>query len=286
MQAESRSEHRTTRAAGTDSHANHHDESQVAMKFTQRGTLSLTLVAIAALLTVGHGATAAADPGPSRQAEAHKNLPPHEFISDYTTALAITNQYWATHFSEYVPGGIYNPPGLLNIRPDLGLGFYDAIGTTDDRTLSPDGDRVPCGTIQLYDNNAIYCGLPFAPGSDYIAFDYSFMNRAHTLGDMFIYFVVAHEWAHAIQARVDASAHSQRYELQADCIAGGTISGMVNDGALILDAGDSEELWNILIDRADQFEWTKIGDHGSAAQRINAYNQGANYGVNSCWNFV
>lgn len=243
--------------------------------------LGITLAATA-LFTMGYAGTAAGESTASHHVQ--QTLPPEEFYSDFNTAIQITNQYWATHFSEHVQGS-YVPPQLVNTRPDLGLGFYDAIGTTDSRTVSPAGDLVLCKDFYLWDNNAFYCGPPYSPNDDYIAFDYSFMSQAHTYGDMFIYFIVAHEWAHSIQARAADSARWVQAELQADCIAGGTIRGMSADGTIVLEPGDSDELGNILTALADQYEWTKVGDHGSPAQRIAAYNQGAVNGVNSCWNF-
>jgi len=257
------------------------------MTFTPKKYLGILLVAGASVFACGLGssvpAIAAADPATTTTAATAQRVAPPEFYVEFGSALQITNQYWATHFSEFVAGGVYSPPQLINVRPDLGAGFYEAIGTTNDTVLSPAGDLVPCGNIFLYDNNAFYCGPPFTNDADYVAFDHSFMAHNYALADSFVYFVVAHEWAHSIQARVAAPARAVEAELQADCIAGGTLQGMSNDGTLIIEPGDNEELATVLTNQADAYQWTKTGDHGSAAQRIAAYNKGVTSGVNSCW---
>jgi hypothetical protein len=43
--------------------------------------------------------------------------------------------------------------------------------------------------------------------------------------DTRLYLVVAHEWGHAIQARLNPDIQAVRRELQADCLAGAAIFG-------------------------------------------------------------
>jgi hypothetical protein len=204
-----------------------------------------------------------------------------EFYADYNTALALTDQYWTNHFSEHV-NGQYMPPALYNSSPHLGVGLYDAVAN-ERGEITTAGDLVVCGPTYLLDNNAHYCGPPFTDDAHYVAFDIDMTLRSFEQGDTFLYFLVAHEWAHAIQAQVAEVSRDQMYELQADCIAGGTLQGMLDDGTLLFEAGDNDEVARTLTSLGDSLPWTKPGDHGTAEQRIAAYNQGVTSGVNSCW---
>jgi hypothetical protein len=102
------------------------------------------------------------------------------------------------------------------------------------------------------------------------------------IGDAWVYLIIAHEWGHAIQARLDRSLVSVAAELQADCLAGVSLQGAAQDGLVRIEAGDSEELQKTLIAVADDFPWTDESDHGNAQQRISAFNAGVNGGVAAC----
>ncbi|WP_167047120.1 hypothetical protein [Salinibacterium sp. ZJ454] len=184
---------------------------------------------------------------------------------DYNAAVDLMSQYWATHFSEFVSGA-YVPPNLYSGNEELGIGLYDAPAET-----------VYCGSFVLTDQNAWYC-LP----EDFIAFDIDLMDRALTVGDAFIYFIVAHEWGHAIQARVAPAQRDPRIELQADCLAGAALQGMVNDGTLVFEEGDSEELSVGIASLGDPWPWANPTDHGSADERLGQFNRGVQFGVADC----
>jgi len=195
---------------------------------------------------------------------------PEDLNEDYALALPITNDWWSRHWGEYFTGS-YSPPFLLDVNPQLGIGLYDAPA-----------DAVFCGPVVLSDQNAYYCGPPFIATEDYLAFDVDFLNRAVTVGDVFIYMIVAHEWGHAIQARLDTSLRQVRYELQADCLAGAVIQGVLDDGVLVFEPGDNDEVTAGLTSVADAIPWGQAGDHGSAQERIDNYNAGVFGGVNAC----
>jgi predicted metalloprotease len=101
------------------------------------------------------------------------------------------------------------------------------------------------------------------------------MAQVYALGDSFIYLVVAHEWGHAIQARLAPNLRSRQLELQADCFAGAALYGAARDGTLYWDDGDLDEITTSLTRVADKYPWTNVGDHGSPTQRINAFLRGA-----------
>ncbi|MCM3807120.1 neutral zinc metallopeptidase [Streptomyces sp. DR7-3] len=177
---------------------------------------------------------------------------------DIDAAVSVTNTYWQTHWPQLFTGG-YNPPRLL--------GAYDG-GTP--------GSPV-CGSEPLPDDNAVYC-----PDGDYIAWDMDLMRWGHARGDAWVYLVIAHEWGHAVQNRLDAGLVDLARELQADCLAGAVLFGAAQDGTLTFEEGDTEELADALTALADRTPWTDIADHGDASQRVSYFSRGARSGVKSC----
>lgn len=73
-----------------------------------------------------------------------------------------------------------------------------------------------------------------------------------------------------------------RCELQADRLAGATLYGAARDGTLLLESGDVEELEVVFRKLGDTKPWRKPGDHGSASERVSAFERGANGGVSGC----
>jgi predicted metalloprotease len=108
------------------------------------------------------------------------------------------------------------------------------------------------------------------------------MNRSQEVGDAWVYLVIAHEWGHAIQQRISLSLNDRQSELQADCLAGATLFGAVEDGSLQLEEGDVKEIANSLTLVADETPWTNSSDHGDPFERIGAFDTGRNGGVRAC----
>jgi uncharacterized protein len=182
-------------------------------------------------------------------------------------------------------------------RDDLAGDERGAVGATDAfwRQAFPDdfhqsyrspqvkggylGENGPtCGGQPSVAFNAFYC-----PSQDFLAWDENLMAAGYRqIGDAWVYLIIAHEWGHAIQARLRADQVSVAAELQADCFAGATLFGAADRGLLTFERGDIQELQQTLVAVADDFPWTKESDHGDARQRIDAFNQGAQGGVTSC----
>jgi predicted metalloprotease len=182
---------------------------------------------------------------------------PQEANADFVVAVQATDGYWRTHWSDFFT--------LTYTSPRV-VGLYDSNVTS----LTCAGRTVPS-------NNALYCGA-----EHYVAFDLTLMNQVFTLGDSFLYLVVAHEWGHAIQAHLDSSFLFQAYELQADCFAGAAMAGATADGMIAWDADDMQELSNTLIMVADDYPWTDVSDHGSPQERIGNFVTGAKGGPLAC----
>lgn len=180
-------------------------------------------------------------------------------LSDVTTAVRVVSKFWARHWSDFFPGD-YSPPTVL--------GLYD--GTAASPPV--------CGTETLSPDNAYYCY-----DGDFVAWDVGLMSKGYEDGDAWPYLVVAHEWAHAIQARVGHPLTLTATELQADCLAGAALFGAAIDGDLLLEPGDQNELAVGLSRLGDETPWTRTEDHGDSFQRIGAFNQGRLGGILPCF---
>ncbi len=189
-----------------------------------------------------------------------------EFIDDLNSAVAIADTFWHQSFTGAF-GGTYDPPAVT--------GLYDGSLPT-----------APfCGRFQLLENNAFYC-----PVDHSVAWDVGLMAEGYLFGDAWVYLVVAHEWGHAIQARIDPSNVWVGGELQADCFAGATLYGssaatLFTNGAgdsLVFEEGDQAELVAGLTALGDKTPWTDFRSHGDAEQRIEAFDLGRDGGIAGC----
>jgi len=184
---------------------------------------------------------------------------------EFTDAAAVVNQYWTDHFTGYF-GGSYAPPELLP-GSSVGVpGVYDS-----------DVERVMCGQGTIDPVNATYC-IP----EDFIVADNNFLQLQHEIGDSFVWFAAAHEWGHAIQARLQPQYVPQWVELQADCFAGAALTGAAADGTLQWENGDNQELFTALDLVADKTPWTNTRDHGDTSQRVESFNHGVASGPLGC----
>ncbi len=181
-----------------------------------------------------------------------------EILQDMDVATEVVNNYWASHWSEFFTGS-YSPPRVV--------GLYDGTGA----------DVPLCDGKPLEAGNAHYC-----ESGDFVAWDASLMESGFRSGDAWVYLVIAHEWGHAIQARLSKTLESQQAELQADCFAGAVLYGARDDGTLQFEPGDEREIANGLAIVADETPWTKEGDHGDTFERIQAFGTGRSGGVGAC----
>lgn len=183
-----------------------------------------------------------------------------ELVEDAAGAVEMADGYWRTHWSEFFAGEY--------VSPEVRGGYFA-------------DENPPCGGRQEnMAGNAYYC-----PADDYIAWDWNLLaeNFAdEAIGDSFVYYVIAHEWAHAIQARLDQSVLNLAAELEADCLAAATMYGSEADGVLIIEAGDRGEIFQSLASVADEYEWGDPRAHGSADERIEAFQRGQSGGVMAC----
>jgi predicted metalloprotease len=171
-------------------------------------------------------------------------------------AATVVNSFWARHWSDYFTGS-YSPPSFR--------GLYT-------KATAPD-----CGGDVLAPDNAAYC-----TDGDYLAFGADLMALGLKEGNALDYLVVAHEWGHAVQARLRSSLRAQAEELQADCLAGAALYGAAGDGDLTFEGGDEKVITKSLSDLADSTAWTSSSDHGDPFQRIESFDLGRTKGVAGC----
>ena len=146
-----------------------------------------------------------------------------------------------------------------------------------------------CGVDGLGDQAAAYC-----PGDDTIYISQKFatdiytgaLDRAlpgsaqgygGTSGDFAVAYIVAHEYAHQVQAelglyeRYGQSLPTMNFELQADCYAGNWARSTADDGRL--DEGDVQEALDAALAVGD-FDPANPGHHGTPEQREAAWSDG------------
>ena len=184
---------------------------------------------------------------------------PEEFEADLGDAQRVAETYWEAEFKS---SGIDFAPVAQAIP-------YERDGEID------------CGGQGLGLNNAAYCSA-----GDFIAYDVNWAFAAfRQVGDAFIFYLLGHEYAHAIQRRLGIQKKfTIDQELQADCMAGAYIGDTERKGRLKLDDGDLEELARGLEAVGDDpgQPWFAEGAHGSAKQRTKAFNSGYKKSLKPC----
>lgn len=231
-------------------------------------TAALTVIALSGCISIRWGGSAggqtsappttSATPTPEQTDDTADTVDLEALDEDTQTAIDVVDGFWAAHWSDYFTGE-YTPPTVY--------GYYD--GSDPDSAPSCNGEPLEAG-------NAFYCGE-----TDELSWDVSLMSDGYRSGDAFPYLVVAHEWGHSIQARVN-DVTTNAYELQADCLAAAALYGAAVDGTLQFEEGDEKEIANALTSLADATGWTDTSDHGDTFQRIEYFDAGRQGGVQAC----
>lgn len=236
-----------------------------------RGTLlrlSVSTAAVAAFLYGGHppdsfGATHLTESSLTLVSSENTTAAPWcygrggTFRSDLRLARCLTEQYWARQFRAQ---GLY-------YRPIKSFKAYTGNG----------GPK--CGSRVLGPGNAFYC-----QPSHYIAYDENLVFPFYKkLGNAALYTIFQHEFAHSIQAQLDLPTTRIWKELQADCLAGGTLRGLVDAGQLWWEPGDAQAIRNLFEEIGDRdLPWTDPSAHGSPQLRSSYYSKGYHRGIFAC----
>jgi uncharacterized protein len=175
---------------------------------------------------------------------------------DERTAVTVSDRFWQRWFADQ---------GRRYVRPRVAGGYVGTNGPS-------------CGGQPSVPGNAYYC-----PSGNFLAWDENLMQAGYDqIGDAWVYLVIAHEWAHAIQAQLPDRLVAQAVELQADCLAGATLQGAADQGLVQIQEGDAQEIARTLRAVADDFPWTDVSSHGNAQQRTSAFQAGVADGVDGC----
>jgi predicted metalloprotease len=197
----------------------------------------------------------------------------NEPTSHEVAAAAITElqKYWAHEFPDLY-GERYEPiprARVIAARPGV-------------KIPACQGHRVRYADVR---GNAFYCLK-----SNFIAYDDAFLmpKLADAFGTFAGAMVLAHEWGHAIQDRAGNGEEATVYmEQQADCFAGAFLRHVADKegaGALVLAPGDLEaSLGAMLAIRDAPGQSAKDPNaHGSAFDRISAFQDGFESGTEKC----
>jgi predicted metalloprotease len=184
-----------------------------------------------------------------------------EYSGTVQSVFALLDEYW----SEALPaefGVPYTPPErFVYYRPEEGPG-------------------PTCGEQQAPPKNAFYC-----PAGDFIAWDESGLLIPYYVGagDFAAAFVLAHEYGHAMQARLPEQEElGVLRELQADCFAGAWAAYLSQRG--VLDPGDLDEATLAVFTARDvpDTDFTDPRAHGTGFERTRAFADGYESGPGRC----
>ena len=184
-----------------------------------------------------------------------------EYTDTLQTVFASLEAYW----SEALPAAF----GVPFTRPTRYV-YY--------RPEESPGPR--CGDEQAPAKNAFYC-----PAGDFIAWDESGLVIPYYVqaGDFAAAFVLAHEFGHAMQARIPRKERlTVLSELQADCFAGAWARAVSAQG--MLEAGDLDEA-TLAVFSARDLPGTAFTDpraHGTGFERTRAFSDGYSGGPGRC----
>ena len=226
-----------------------------------RGIRAVWLVAVAATMLAGQACAGEGSGGTGSETVATSSpaVDTTTLAGDVRAAIEESERYWTEQLSKR---GITFEP-VRQVIP------YTSAG------------EVTCGSEPMQSNNAAYCSA-----GDFIAFDAAWAQQGYDkIGDAFIYYLLGHEYAHAIQVRLGGQyQYTIEQELQADCMAGAYIGDSSKSGGLTIEEGDIDELRQGLLAVGDDptIPWFTPGAHGTAQQRTDAFFDGYERSLTAC----
>ena len=185
-----------------------------------------------------------------------------EYSRTIGSVLGSLDAYWSAALPQLFDVPYRSPAGYVYYRPEESAGPR-------------------CGTEPAPPRNAFYCA-----DGDFVAWDETGLLIPYYVssGDFAAAFVLAHEFGHAIQARLPRQeALGVLNELQADCFAGAWAAHVAEQG--LLDAGDLDEA-TLAVFSARDVPGTAFTDpraHGSGFERTRAFADGYESGPRRCW---
>jgi len=192
------------------------------------------------------------------------------YDADITATIADIQAYWS------------------KTMPDVYGKQYDAIPDSRLHPYSSDNPPPACGEqgqapYEEVAGNAFYCSE-----GDFVAWDTEQLmpKLREQFGDFATALVLAHEWGHAIQARVGFDAYqSVELEQQADCFAGAWTEHVAHgDSNLHLSDADLDTALAGLLQLRDPsgIDGSQDGAHGNGFDRVRAFQDGVEGGASTC----
>lgn len=151
------------------------------------------------------------------------------------------------------------------------------------RYFNSNNQRSACGSRTI--NSPVYCS---ADHTIYLP-EYFLDAYFERIGDYSAVLIIAHEWGHSVQAQLGVlgTTHTIYTELQADCLAGAYSAYAASDSPnVILEYGDIDEAATALFMFGDNLPWFDPNAHGSGEQRMNAFYEGMDEGLEACWAYT
>ncbi|MEU7826386.1 neutral zinc metallopeptidase [Catellatospora sp. NPDC049133] len=224
----------------------------------------------AAVLTLGCGTLPDPDAAPDDSAPQPGAVPTTARASDGTTSVE--------EFRDDARGAVTEAENYWSaVFKSSGVAFAPVSAV---RTYRDSGD-LACGREAIPADNAVYC-----PAGDFIAYDADWAVAAfRKIGDAFVFYLLGHEYAHAVQARLGVEhRYAIDHELQADCMAGAYLGDSVRAGRLDLADGDLDEFRRGLLAVGDPEgqPWFAPESHGTVAQRTDAFFNGYEKSLAAC----
>ena len=184
-----------------------------------------------------------------------------EYTATLQQVIASLEAYWAKALPEAFGVEYTSPSRYAYYRPDQGPGPR-------------------CGGQEAPARNAFYC-----PAGDFIAWDETNLMIPYYVqaGDFAAAFVLAHEFGHAMQARLPRQERlTVLSELQADCFAGAWARSVQDEG--LLEAGDLDEATLAVFSARDVpgTDFTDPAAHGTGFERTRAFSDGYEQGPRRC----
>jgi predicted metalloprotease len=196
--------------------------------------------------------------------------PPQPYDDFLAGAVEDIDSFWRDAYPEIAGGEPYTPleGGVWPVWPSSGSVPGCGSRETSFRDVA---------------NNAFYCF-----DGDFIAFDdeHLFPEIYDTYGQLVVGIVMAHEWGHSIQARRAYQLDPVIYELQADCFAGAWVQHLATDEEVVVRVDDDalgQAVSGVIAFRDDPgITSNDAGAHGSAFDRVSAFNDGYTQGASVC----
>lgn len=190
-------------------------------------------------------------------------------------AVAEVTKYWVDEFPKLYPGQVYHPVDPSRLYP-----------------YGPNNPPPACGGSGVADYQTVAMNAFYCPPEDYVAWDHAALTPAllRDFGPLALGIVMAHELGHKVQNEhgiLDGRFITFVTEQQADCFAGAWVKSVRGNSSPHFDASDTalDDALSGFLKIRDPIGTNVVSDsnaHGSAFQRINAFEDGLTTGPDKC----